>query len=398
MKNLSNYKINKKNIIFRADLNVPLIDGKISDKSRIDSIKSSIKKLIKQKNKIFICSHFGRPKGKVNNKYSLRFICPFLQKNLGVKKIHFLKKLDNISIKKQINKMSYGEICLIENIRFFKEEETNDLKFSKNITSNFDVYVNDAFSASHRKHASIVGFANYLPAVAGDSLIKEIKNIDLFINNLKKPNIVILGGSKISTKLNLLNIMVEMFQTVVIGGAMANTFLLSNNISVGKSLVEKDLVKEANKIQIKAKKLKCNIILPVDVICSKNIKDKKNIKSFDIENITNNQMILDIGKKTIKVINKEILKSKMLLWNGPVGVFEIKPFDKGTRSIANIINKYSKNHQIFTIAGGGDTISAIKSAKAESGFNYISNAGGAFLEWLERKKSPGVKAIIENVY
>ena len=234
MKNLSNYKVNSKKVLFRADLNVPVLNGVITDSSRILAIKSSIENLIKAKNKIFILAHFGRPKGEVIEKYSLKFILSSLSEILNFEKIHFLQHLQEENINKKIDEMNPGEVCLVENIRFEKREEKIDWDFAKNISSLFDVYVNDAFSASHRNHTSIIGFAKYIPAVAGNHLIQEIENINAFLENSKKPNLAIVGGSKISTKINLLNNLIQQFNCVVIGGAMANTFLFSKDITVGK--------------------------------------------------------------------------------------------------------------------------------------------------------------------
>mgnify|MGYP006187480681 CR=1 FL=1 len=395
MKNLENYKIYKKKVLFRADLNVPVVEGIITDTSRILASKSSIKKLISKKNKIFILAHFGRPKGDIIEKLSLRFICNSLKKIFEIEKIHFLEKLDEKFINQKIDEMQNGEVCLIENIRFQKAEEKIDINFTKNISKLFDVYVNDAFSASHRKHMSITGFAKYIPAVAGNHLIKEIKNIDLFLKNSKKPNIAIVGGAKISTKIQLLYNLIEKFSTIAIGGAMANTFLLANNINIGQSLVEKELINEAKNIQSKSKELNCNIILPVDVMCGNNLKDTQP-KQFKINKIPSDLMIFDIGYTTTEIICKQILNSKMLLWNGPVGAFEYKPYDRATTEIANTIKLNAKKLNIEALAGGGDTISSIKAVNAEDGFTYISNAGGAFLEWLEENESPGVIALHEN--
>jgi len=395
MKNLENYKIESKRVLFRADFNVPLVDGKITDTSRIIAIQSSIKKLISNKNKIFLVAHFGRPKGEIINKYSLSFILPSLKEIFNVDKIYFLKNLDEESIKTITEDMQGGDLCLVENIRFLKEEEKIDLHFAKRISNLFDVYVNDAFSASHRNHTSITGFAKFLPAVAGNHLIKEIDNINFFLENSKKPNMAIVGGSKISTKIQLLNNLIKQFSTIAIGGAMANTFLLANKKNVGNSLIEENLNEEAIKVQLKAKKLNCKLILPVDVVCGKNIQDTNPVYR-KIDEISSDDMILDIGKITTKLINEEIINSKMVLWNGPVGAFEYKPFDKATNIIAKIIKFNAKKLNIDTLAGGGDTISAIKNVKAEDGFDYISNAGGAFLEWLEGNESPGVIALKEN--
>ena len=397
MKNLDNFKFSNKKILLRVDLNVPYMDGKITEISRIKIIKKTINKLQENNNKIYLVSHFGRPLGKYKKKYSLEFICLELKKILKLNKVYFLNDFKDKKIDAINNKLKSGDICLIENIRFYPEEEKNDIKFAKKISKNFDIYVNDAFSASHRKHASIVSIPKFLPSYAGYSLTNEIDNINYFIKNPKKPNLAIIGGSKISTKINLLNNLCETFDSIAIGGAMANTFLYANGINIGNSLYEKDLDKIAISILKKAKKFNCKIILPIDVVCGKNLNDKVNIKEINVNNILSNQMILDIGINTTNLISSNILKSKMILWNGPLGAFEYKPFDKSSIKIAKCILKNYGNLNMITLAGGGDTISAIKLAKAEKGFSYISKAGGAFLEWLEGNKSPGIKALEKNI-
>jgi len=396
MKTLDNYNIKEKKILVRVDLNVPVLEGIIQEKSRIEIIKPTIKKLQKQKNKIFLLSHFGRPKGK-NNNYSLRFICEVLEKELNLTKIYFLDNLNNDEIKKTLNKMNSGDVCLLENIRFYPDEESNNIGFSKKLSKNFDVFINDAFSVSHRSHASIVGIPKFLPSLAGYSLLDEIKNIDDFVKNPKKPYLTIIGGSKISTKINLLYNLIKTSDTIVIGGAMANTFLHAKGINIGNSLCEKDLSTTALSIIDKSKDYNCEIILPIDVVCANNLNDEINIKNCNVNNIDPNQMALDIGINTTELIVKYILKSKMILWNGPTGAFEYKPFAKSSIQIANTIKNNSKLQNISCLAGGGDTISVIKVANAEKGFTYISKAGGAFLEWLEGKGSPGIIALKENL-
>ena len=395
MKDLDNYKIENKKVLFRADLNVPVVEGVITNISRIIAVKSSIKKLISNKNKIFLISHFGRPKGKFLDKFSLNFIISSLKEVFEIDKMYFINNLNKDKINKTANEMQSGDVCLIENIRFQKEEEKIDLNFAKNISYLFDVYVNDAFSASHRNHTSITGFAKFLPAVAGYHLVKEMNSINSFLQNIKKPNMAIIAGSKISTKIKLLNNLIEKFNTIVIGGAMANTFLLANKINIGDSLVEENLIDDALNIQQKAKKLNCKLILPIDVVCGKNIEDKNPVYC-KIEEISSDLKILDLGEITTKLINNAIINSRMLLWNGPVGAFEYKPYDKATNEIAKTIKANAKKLNIDTLAGGGDTVSAINNIKAEEGFTYISNAGGAFLEWLEGNESPGVIALKEN--
>ena len=396
MKQLKNLDCTNKKIIVRVDLNVPVFEDKITDYSRIHAILPTLEKLTKNKNKVFLIAHFGRPKGEVNKKYSIEFLCPELKKLSNLNKVHFLDSCDQKIIEKKISEMGFGEICLLENIRFNAEEEKNDLNFSKQLSSCFDIYINDAFSASHRNHASITGITKYLPSYAGLSFSKEIENLDKFLENSNKPNLAIIGGSKVSTKIKVLENLVEIFDSLVIGGAMANTFLLSNNYNVGTSLVENDFIELSKKIQKKAESKNCKILLPIDAVCSKKIEDTVNVETYSTNNIPNNQMILDVGEQTTKLISDEILKSKSLLWNGPLGAFEYSPFDKSTISVANIIQNYSSKSQLDALAGGGDTLAAIKKAKANDAFKYLSTAGGAFLEWLEGNKSPGFIALREN--
>ena len=396
MKNLDNYKVEGKKILLRVDLNVPVLDKIITEKSRIEAIKKTIKILRQQKNKIFLISHFGRPMGKKNKKYSLKFLCSILEFEFQVGKVEFLDNIDDFSIKKKMHNMQYGDICLFENIRFYPEEENNDSEFIKEICKNFDVFINDAFSASHRNHASIVGPSKFLPCLAGPNLIEEIKNIDSFIYKSKRPILAIIGGSKISTKIKLLFNLIELSDQIIIGGAMANTFLFALKNNIGQSLVQKDLAQVALSLLQKAKDSNCEIILPIDVMCANSIRDITNINNYDVNLIPSHMMALDVGIETIKLIKQSILSSKMILWNGPLGAFEYSPFDESSMQISSFIKKNAKKLNISTLAGGGDTVSAIKLSKAEEGFDYISNAGGAFLEWLEGKGSPGVNALKEN--
>ena len=396
MKELQNYEIKERNVIVRVDLNVPVFQDKIIDYSRINVILPTLEKLKKNKNKVFLIAHYGRPKGEYNKKYSIEFLLNELRLVLNLDNIHFLESYKEDHIKIKIKEMNFGDVCLLENIRFNSGEEKNDLNFSKTLASCFDIYINDAFSASHRNHSSITGITEHLPSYAGLSFSKEINKLDKFLENSIKPNLAIIGGSKISTKINVLENLVEIFDSMIIGGAMANTFLLSNNCNVGSSLVEKECIDISRKIQKKAKIKKCKILLPIDVVCSTSLEDQNNVKTYDIKAVPKDQMILDIGTQTTKLISDEILKSKSVLWNGPLGAFEYIPFDKSTIAIADTIKEFSSNLQIDVLAGGGDTLAAIKKANAGEAFEYLSTAGGAFLEWLEGNKSPGFKALSKN--
>ena len=349
MKTVNNFIVKNKKILLRVDLNVPLINGFITDKSRIISIKSTIFKLQKTNNKIFLISHFGRPGGKYIKKNSLKFIRNILKDELNVEKIYFISSIDKKEIQSCQRKMNKGDICLIENIRFYPGEEKNDLNFAKQLSECFDVYINEAFSASHRKHSSIVRITNYLPSLAGDHFMKEIKNLDMFLSKLKKPTTAIIGGSKVSTKLLLLENLVKFSDNNIIAGAMANTFLLAQDYNVGKSLVEKNMCIYAKEIIRKAKKNNCTIILPVDVVCSKSLNDLSNIKHNKVIEILPNQMILDIGKKSIKIINNILLTSNMILWNGPLGALEYKPFDQATNEILKLDTRYVATFKVSKI-------------------------------------------------
>ena len=396
MKTINNFQIRDKNVLFRADLNVPVKDGIVIDQTRIYSIQSSVNQLRTNNNKIFLLSHFGRPNGKINNKYSLKFLCKIIANIFQIEEVHFMNSLDSREIETKKNLMNGGDICLLENIRFYEGEEKNDLHLAKMIAEYFDVYVNDAFSVSHRNHVSVQSITNYLPSVAGNNLVKEIENLNKLFKSPIRPNAAIIGGSKVSSKLLLLNNLIESFNTLIIGGALANTFLFAQGYNMGKSFVEKYLIKDAIDILDKSKKFKTKIILPIDVICSNKIDDSININTIDINKIESEQIAFDIGGNTIILIKKILQSSKLILWNGPLGAFEYKPFDEGTNEVLNIIKNLTSSHNITTIAGGGDTIAAIKKANAENSFTYISTGGGAFLEWLEGKESPGVKALRDN--
>ena len=339
MKSLKNYQIYQQNVLLRVDINVPVTDGIVTDTSRISLIKSTVNELCDKKNKVFLLCHFGRPKGKINKNYSLRFLIKILANILKKEKIFFSSSCIGDGIKSQKQLMKQGDVCLLENVRFYEGEEKNDFNFSKLLASEFDVYVNDAFSVSHRNHASITGITKYLPSIAGNNLINEIKNLNKFLDNPVKPKTAIIGGSKVSTKLKVLNNLVEIFDNTIIGGAMANTFLYSQGFKIGKSKIEEDLIIDSKRILEKASNFENKIILPLDLVCSKNIKNTQDIKIMDIKNVLADQIAFDVGDKTIKKIRSILLKSKMILWNGPLGAFEYKPFDYGTNEINEIFIK-----------------------------------------------------------
>lgn len=385
-----------KNILVRVDLNVPIIKKKIIDNTKIVRLKKTIKDLSKKNNKIFLISHLGRPKGKKVNKYSLKPLTRELEKMIKSKKIHFINNYKNTNIKKMINNMKFGEICLFENIRFYKQEEKNDKNFSKKLSKHFHYYINDAFSASHRKHSSIVSIANYLPSFCGFLFTKEILALK---NNLKKPirpSIAIIGGFKISTKIGLLKNLAKKLDYLIIGGGMANTFLAAKGYDLGNSYIERKYFNEIKKIEKISKKNNCKIILPIDVVTSNKLISKNKVRKTLIKNINKDQSVFDIGQATCRAIKKVLINGNTILWNGPLGAFEYKPFNKSTLEIGKYISHIMKKNNPIIIVGGGDTLASLKKIKVINKITYASTSGGAFLEWIEGKKLPGITALEKN--
>ena len=382
--------ISNKRIIVRLDLNVPINNFKIEDNTRIKIIEPFINKLIEKKAKIILISHLGRPKGKIVKEMSLKPIFDYLQKNLLGKISFYQGKIDNDAVNASKNLMP-GEVLLIENIRFFKEEENDDENFAKNLSKLGDFYINEAFSCSHRKQASLHKITKYIDSYGGPLLEKEIQSINLILKNKKEPVTSIIGGSKVSTKVKVLLNLIQNTNNLIIVGAMANNFLKFKGFNVGSSLLEKDTEKIIEDIYTSAGKNNCNIIIPLDCIVSNNLNGSPKLKS--INEITSEDMVLDIGKKTVDLINKTVENSKTVFWNGPAGYFENKDFSSGTIAIAKKIGENSQSKSLISIVGGGDTLAAIKNTDYQKLFTHLSTAGGAFLESLEGKQLPGVKVL-----
>jgi len=385
--------VNGRRIIVRLDLNVPIKNSKIDDDTRIRVVEPFINRLIENKAKIILLSHLGRPKGKVALEFSLNPIFNYLEKKLNGKIYFYREKIDDKAVDAS-NKLKPGEVLLFENIRFFKEEENDDEIFAKNLSRLGDIYINEAFSCSHRKQASMHKITKFIDSYGGPILEKEIQSINLIIKNKKKPITCIIGGSKVSTKINILSNLLEIADNLVIVGAMANNFLKFKGINVGASLTEKGSENTVKNINTLAKKNKCNIIIPVDFNTSSNINGDPVYKS--LEDIGSGDMILDIGKNTIDLINKTIDKSSTLFWNGPAGYYENKNFLTGSLCIAKKIAENTNSKSLISIVGGGDTIAAIKNTGLENNFTHLSTAGGAFLESLEGKELPGIKVLKKN--
>ena len=388
-----NLNLTDKRIILRIDLNVPMQEGKITDKSRIKKVIPIIKEFTNRKAKVILISHLGRPKGKVDKKLSLKPITPILE-NLLNSKVYFSNESYGSAVIDKSKKIKSGEILLLENIRFNKEEETNGSAFGKELSKVGDIYINEAFSCSHRVHASVCEITKHIDSYAGKLLSKEVDVINMLINKSKKPVSCIIGGSKISTKIGILSNLVKKMQTIIIVGAMANNFIKYRGHNIGKSLFEKDQENLLKDIIKKCEINNCKLIIPEDVIVAKSFESETKLKSLN--KIENADLILDIGENTVKKICNIIDESKTILWNGPAGYFELEKFSIGSNKIAKKITENTKNKSLTSIAGGGDTVAAINKFGCSDGFTYISTAGGAFLELLEGKILPGIKVLEKN--
>ena len=379
-----------KKVLLRVDLNVPMKSGTITETSRIEKILPTIKLLIEKEAKIIILSHIGRPKGKIVEGMSLEPISKKISEFLN-KEVLFDKNQINENTISKINKISNGSIMMLENIRFNEGEEINDKKFSKKIASLGDIYINDAFSCSHRAHASIEGITKHISSYFGLQITEEINALKRITSEIKKPVTLIIGGSKISTKIKIIKNLIKKFDDIIIVGGMANTMLKHTGSKIGKSVHEHDCKNLIKEILEKSKAYNCQINCPIDVIVSKNLYGTG--KNKEIGEIENDEMILDIGPKTILSIKKIIDSSNTVLWNGPAGYFENSNFANGTKEIIKIITEKTLKDKIFSVAGGGETVAAINKFNKFDSFTFVSTAGGAFLEFLEGKKLPGISAI-----
>ena len=395
IKNIINENVHDKTVLIRADLNIPMSNGKILDHTRVERLIPTINFLKSSGAKIVICSHLGRPKGKYNKDYTLKPLVKILS-NILETNIHFSNSCvdqEALDIKKILKA---GEILLLENVRFHEEETKNDLSFAKKLSEGCDIFVNDAFSCSHRAHASLHAITNFLPGYSGVLLDQEMEALTSVLSSPIKPVAALVGGAKISTKINIIQHLITKMDYLIIGGAMANTFLVAQGLDVGKSLFEKDSVSVAKSILNKSKKLNCEIILPIDVVVSKSFEARGNTKIVSSDMIPLDMMALDVGPKTIQKIGFIFHNIKTLLWNGPLGAFELEPFGEGTFSLAKTASSLTTSNKLVTVAGGGDTSSALNKAGVGDTFTYISSAGGAFLEWLEGIELPAISVLSNN--
>jgi phosphoglycerate kinase len=382
--------LNQKKVLLRLDLNVPLSEGKITDTTRIDKILPTINFLLKHGVKIIILSHVGRPKGKIEKALSLKPICEDLKIKLNENIELISRNLKEIKSGDLFNSHD-KKIVILENLRFYEEEEKNDNLFAKHLASLADIYVNDAFSCSHRAHASIFEITKFMPSYAGLQLDLEINALTKITSEIKKPITCIIGGSKISSKINVIKNLIPKFDNIIIVGGMANNIIKYKGHEIGKSIQENDCEKIIEEIFSLSKKESCKIIYPEDVAVGKSLSGSPEIK--ELNNILKDELILDIGPKTIKTINQLIEESSTILWNGPAGYFENSKFANGSIEIAKKIVEKNKKNTIYSVAGGGDTVALLNILGVTNHFNFVSTAGGAFLEYLEGKELPGIKAL-----
>ena len=381
-----------KTVIVRADLNVPSKDREVTDTTRIDRLAPTLAELARDGAKVVVISHFGRPKVAFDPAASLEHVVQHLSRVLGLP-VRFAADCVGDEVERAVAALQPGDILLLENLRFHEGEEANDPAFAQRLAKLGDLYVNDAFSAAHRAHASVSGLPELLPAYAGRLMEAELNALAKALELPERPLIALVGGSKISTKLDLIGNLLGKVDKLILGGGMANTFLAANGIDVGASLCEHDMLDQTREVMRRAEATGCKILLPVDVVVAEKLDAGAVCQTVPVMAVSGPQKIFDIGPETIAILEHEISECRTIVWNGPLGVFEVPPFDHGTNEIADIVARRTEAGQLLSVAGGGDTTAALAQAGVENRFSYVSSAGGAFLEWLEGKTLPGVAAL-----
>lgn len=384
-----------KRVIVRADLNVPVKDGKVTDATRLERVVPGVKALADRGAKVIVISHFGRPKNGPDPELSLRPIADAMQKILG-RPIAFGGDSVGEIAAATVKSLKNGEVAVLENLRFHKGEEKNDPAFASELAKLGDIFVGDAFSCAHRAHASTEGLTQYLPSFAGPLLMEEINALRTALENPKRPTTAVVGGAKVSTKIPVLTNLVAKVDRLVIGGGMANTFLQAAGAMVGKSLAEPEFHATARDIMTEAKKKGCDIVLPTDAVIAREFKEGAPNEVVSVDSVPFDAMILDVGPQSIASMTAVLESSRTLLWNGPLGAFEIAPFGEGTFALARVAASLTKAGRLVSVAGGGDTVAALNAAGVTDDFSYVSTAGGAFLEWLEGRELPGVSALAQD--
>ncbi len=391
-KTLDDLQVRGKRVLVRADLNVPMQDGAVSDTLRIERQAPTIRELSDKGARVIVLSHFDRPKGKVVPSMSLKPVAAALAKELG-KPVAFAEDCVGEVAKAAVAKLKDGDVLLLENTRFHAGEEKNDPDFAKQVAALGDIFVNDAFSAAHRAHATTEAIAHLLPSAAGRSMELELKHLDKALGEPARPVMAVIGGAKVSTKIALLENLVKRVETLVIGGAMANTFLAAQGIDVGKSLYEPDHLETATRVIHLSTESGAVILLPVDVVLAKEFKAHAAHRTANVRAIHKDEMALDVGPASIAQFEARLAATRTLVWNGPFGAFEMPPFDAGTNAAARAVAAATRAGNLLSVAGGGDTVAALNHAGVAGEFSYVSTAGGAFLEWLEGRELPGVAAL-----
>ncbi len=384
-----------KRVLIRADLNVPMSGGQITDATRIERLLPTFQDLLRRGARVVILSHLGRPDGKPVAKYSLKPVADKLSSLLGIG-VFFGEDCVGPAAQAVVDKLTSGQIAMLENLRYHEGEEKNDASFAAELAKLGDMYVNDAFSVSHRAHASTEALARLLPAYAGPSMLAEIRALKLALDAPQRPVAAIVGGSKVSTKIDVLGHLAKKVDFLIIGGGMANTFLFAKGLAVGKSLHEAGAVATVEDIQRKAAEAGCKIVLPVDAVVAGEFKANVETAVVPVNEVAADKMILDVGPQSVKEFAQTIANCKTLLWNGPVGAFETPPFGEATFALAREAAKLTQTGALTTIAGGGDTVAALNAAGVTDKFSYVSTAGGAFLEWLEGRTLPGVAVLMRS--
>jgi phosphoglycerate kinase len=380
-------------VLLRGDINVPMKDGAVADATRIERLAPTILELADRGCRVVVLSHFDRPKGKIVPSMSLSPLVPALEAALGGRKVAFADDCIGASARAVISALPEGGIALLENLRFHPGEEANDPTFIAELASLGEVFVNDAFSAAHRAHASTEGLSHAMPAAAGRLMQAELEALDTALGSPSRPVLAMVGGSKVSSKLDVLTNLVERVDRLVIGGAMANTFLHALGTDVGVSLCERDMADTARQVMARADEAGCEIVLPADVVIADRLEDGIACETVPVAAVPDNKMILDVGEGTALALAASLAECKTVLWNGPLGAFEFKPFDAGTNIVAREVARLTREGRMISVAGGGDTVAALAAAGVLGDFTYVSTAGGAFLEWLEGKDLPGVTAL-----
>ena len=379
--------------LVRVDLNLPMKGGSATDVTRVEAVKPTILELADKGAKVLLLAHFGRPKGQRHSTMSTSFVQGDVDEVIG-REIMFIPEVMGPVVEQAIGILRNGDIGLLDNVRFWPGEEANDAEFAKGMAAHGDFYVNDAFSAAHRAHASTEGLAHYLPAYAGRSMEAELKALDTALGNPETPVAAVVGGAKVSTKLDVLEHLVGRVQHLIIGGGMANTFLAARGVDVGKSLCEHDLTATANAIMDKADHAGCTVHLPYDVVVAKEFAaNPASLRTCNVHEVGADEMILDIGPQAVEALADVLKTCRTLVWNGPLGAFETEPFDEATVALAKTAAALTQDGSLISVAGGGDTVAALKHAGVADAFTYVSTAGGAFLEWMEGKELPGVAAL-----